>query len=88
MNSNEFTMFETSVGVDAYATDGQHFALSEQKGNSNTVQLFEVDEGKLKRTSSLPSIQEILVKPRFTEEGTLIVNGEGPDRAMYLIRYK
>lgn len=29
----------------------------------------------------------ILVLPRFTEQGTLVVNGEGQDRAMYLIRF-
>ncbi|MEK4629067.1 MAG: hypothetical protein ABS944_03455 [Solibacillus sp.] len=87
-NSNEFNIIETSVGVDAYATDGRHFALSVQKGDSNTVQLFELEEGKLKRTSSLPKIKERLVKPRFTEQGTLVVNGEGQDRAMYLIRFK
>lgn len=88
MATNEFQQLDISVGVDDYATDGQHFAISVAKGESNTVQLFELEGTKLKRVSTLPKIKERLVKPRFTEQGTLVVNGEGPDHAMYLIKYE
>lgn len=88
IESGQFQQFKTSVGVDSYATDGEHFAIGVQKGDSNTVQLFENEKGVLKRISSLPSIKERLVMPRFTEQGTLIVNGEAPDRAMYIIRFE
>ncbi len=88
MATNEFQELDISVGVDDYATDGQHFAISVAKGESNTVQLFELEGTKLKRVSTLPKIKERLVKPRFTEQGTLVVNGEGPDKAMYLIKYE
>lgn len=84
---NNYMELEASVGVDDFATDGKHFAISVQKGDSNTVQLFNLKEGVLKRTSTIPSIKERLVKPRFTEQGTLVVNGEGADRAMYIIRF-
>lgn len=88
IETDQFRALKIDVGVDDYATDGEHFAIAVRKGESNTVQLFELDEGELIRTSTLPSIKERLVKPRFTEQGTLIVNGEGPDHAMYLIRFK
>lgn len=88
MASGQFHAIKTSFKVDDFATDGEHFAVSVQKGDSNTVQLFKNDNGTLKRISTLPSIKERLVSPRFTEAGTLVVNGEGPDRAMYLIRFE
>lgn len=52
------------------------------------MQLLENKDGKLKRVSPIPSIKERLVLPRFTEAETLVVNGEGLDRAMYLIRFE
>ncbi|MGN7477776.1 hypothetical protein ACTHOQ_07960 [Solibacillus silvestris] len=88
MENGQFEAIEASVIMDGYATDGEHFAIEVKKGDTNTVQLFENIDGTLKRISSLPAIKERLVKPRFTEGGTLIVNGEGPDHAMYLIRFE
>ena len=88
MATNEFQELDISVGVDEYATDGEHFAISVAKGESNTVQLFELKGTELKRVSTLPKIKERLVKPRFTEQGTLVINGEGPDHAMYLIKFE
>ncbi|WP_332651442.1 hypothetical protein [Lysinibacillus sp. 54212] len=88
IETDQFRALKIDVGVDDYATDGEHFAVAVRQGESNTVQLFELNEGKLKRTSTLSNIKERLVKPRFTEQGTLIVNGEGQDRAMYLIRFE
>lgn len=88
MESGQFHEFKTSFGVHDYATDGEHFAVSVQKGESDTVWLFENKDGTLKRISTLPSIKDRLVLPRFTEAGTLVVNGEGSDRAMYLIRFE
>ncbi|AWE09008.1 hypothetical protein DCE79_17410 [Lysinibacillus sp. 2017] len=88
LESGQFERLKTSVSLHDYATDGEHFAIAVQKGKSNTVQLFETRDGKLERISTLPSIKERLVLPRFTKEGTLVVNGEGPDKAMYLIRFE
>lgn len=88
IKTNEFRALTIDVGVDDYATDGEHFAIAVQKGESNTVQLYELNDGELTKISRLPNIKERLVQPRFTEKGTLIVNGEGPDRAMYLIRFR
>lgn len=88
LETNRFTTLKTSVKIDDFATDGEHFAVAVQKGDSNSVQLFEEREGQLKRISSLPTINERLVLPRFTEDGTLVVTSEGPDRPIYLIRFK
>lgn len=85
--TGEFHVVETSVGIHDYATDGEHFAIAVEKGGSNTVQLFKLQEGELKLLSKLSFIRERLVLPRFTEQGTLVVNGEGRDKAMYLIRF-
>ncbi|MEK4427394.1 hypothetical protein [Solibacillus sp. FSL K6-1523] len=85
--TGDFNVIEKSVGIHDYATDGEHFAVAVEKGESNTVQLFALQEGELKLLSKLPSIRERLVLPRFTEQGTLVVNGEGMDKAMYLIRF-
>ena len=70
--------------MNAFATDGKNFTVSVQKGDSDNVQLFGEEEGELVCTST----SERLVNPRFTEQGTLVINGEGADRAMYLIRFK
>ena len=88
LETNRFTTLKSPVKVDDFATDGQHFAVAVQKGESNSVQLFEERDGQLKRISSLPTINERLVLPRFTEAGTLVVTSEGPDRPIYLIRFK
>lgn len=88
METGKLTILRTSIKLDDFATDGQHFAVAVQKGESNSVQLFEEKVGQLKRISSLPTINERLVLPRFTEEGTLVVTSEGPDRPIYLIRFK
>lgn len=88
LEENNYTELESPVGIHDFATDGKHFAISVQKGDSDTVQLFNLEEGQLKRTSTKHSIKERLVKPRFTDQGTLVLNGEGSDRAMYLIRFE
>lgn len=87
LEASKMTILKTFIKVDDYATDGQHFAISVQKGDSNSVQLFEEQEGQLKRISALPTIRERLVLPRFTEQGTLVVTSEGPERPIYLIRF-
>lgn len=87
IETGAFTILQTSVSIHDYATDGQYFAIAVQKGDSNSVQLFEEQDGQLKRISSLPNINERLVLPRFTEDGTLVVTSEGPERPIYLIRF-
>jgi hypothetical protein len=88
MASNELNNLETEVDTNAYSTDGKHFAFSVKKGDSDTVQLFRKEEDKLNLSSTLPSIRERLVRPRFTSKGTLLLNGEGEDFAMYIIRFE
>jgi hypothetical protein len=87
MNTGKLTIFKQPVAANAYATDGTHFALSVAGKESDTVQLFMKDNEKLRFLSRFPSINERLVNPRFSSEGTLLLNGEGKDLAMYIIRF-
>ncbi|WP_251554021.1 hypothetical protein [Neobacillus muris] len=87
MNTGKLTILKQPAAANAYATDGTHFALSAADEESDTVQLFMKKKEKLTLLSSFPSIKERLVKPRFTSEGTLLLNGEGKDSAMYIIRF-
>ncbi len=88
MNTGKHQQLKTNVGIDGYATDGENFAISVRKGDSNSVQLFKREGKELKRHSKLSTISERLVERMFTEQGTLVLNGEGKDKAMYLIRFK
>ena len=88
LNTNEFNKIKSKIEVNDYATDGEHFAVAVKKNESDSVQLFDLQDGQLQQISKLNSIKERLVKPIFTEQGTLVVNGEGSDHAMYLIRFE
>ncbi|KIL51478.1 hypothetical protein KP77_09900 [Jeotgalibacillus alimentarius] len=70
---------------DEFAAYGDRIALRVPEGESNTVMLYEVDELKVRPLNTLDHIEERLTKPRFTEEGTLVLNSEGPDFAMYIL---
>ncbi|MHC0035313.1 hypothetical protein [Pseudoneobacillus sp. C159] len=87
MYSGKFEVLYMPVVSNAYATDGRYFALSVARNESDTVQLFREENNKLQIVSTLPSIKERLVKPRFTSEGTFLLNGEGKDLAMYIIQF-
>ncbi|OHX52521.1 hypothetical protein BB776_00455 [Planococcus salinarum] len=83
--TGEFVEIKTPA-FDAYAVYGNYVALSVADGNdSNDVELFRLKGDELLEVPSFAGIEERLVMPRFTEEGTLIVNGEAEDRAMYLL---
>lgn len=85
LETGEFIEIETPA-FDAYAVYGNYIALSVGDGNdSNDVELFKLDGEKLTSVPAFAGIEERLVKPRFTDEGKLIVNGEAENRAMYLL---
>jgi hypothetical protein len=88
INTGELTIFKQPAAANAYATDGTHFALSVADKESDTVQIFKKENEKLEFLSRFPAIKERLVNPRFTSEGTLLLNGEGKDFAMYIIRFE
>ncbi|MBB4825497.1 hypothetical protein HNO89_002731 [Sporosarcina luteola] len=52
------------------------------------MKLFTLEQDTAKPLPYLNSIKERLVRPRFTDAGTLVVNGGGNDRAMYLVDVK
>lgn len=69
-----------------FAVYEDYLALSETAGeDSSELQLYNMSGTKLEKVSAFSAIKERLVAPRFTEEGTLLVNGEGDDLAMYLL---
>jgi hypothetical protein len=72
----------------AFAVYEDYLALSIPKKDSDTVELFAIEQDTAKPLPYLNNIKERLVKPRFTETGTLVLNGEGADRAMYLVDVK
>jgi hypothetical protein len=67
-----------------YAVYGDYLALSVPKKDSNTVKLFKITGDKVVALKTFDHIKERLVKPRFTENGILVVNGEGKQLTMYL----
>jgi hypothetical protein len=67
-----------------YAVFGDYLALSVPKKDSNTVKLYKITGDKVVALKTFDHIKERLVKPRFTENGILVVNGEGEQFTMYL----
>lgn len=67
-----------------YAVYKDYVALSVLMKDTTTVKLYKIEDNKLRELSAFKNISERLVRPRFTEDGTLIVNGEGTERTMYL----
>jgi hypothetical protein len=67
-----------------YAVYGDYLALSIPKKDSNTVKLYKITGDKVVALKTFDHIKERLVKPRFTENGILVVNGEGEQFTMYL----
>lgn len=85
LETGEFVEIETPA-FDAYAVYGDYIALSVADSNdSDDVELFKMNGEELVSVPAFAGIEERLVKPRFTEEGKLVVNGEAEDRAMYLL---
>lgn len=49
------------------------------------MQLYKMAGTELEEVPAFAAIEERLVRQRFTDEGTLVVNGEAEDRAMYIL---
>jgi len=69
---------------DEFAVYENYVALSVQKEDSNTVKLYQITGDTLKELPTFNHIKERLVRPRFTDEGILVVNGESDQFTMYL----
>lgn len=69
---------------DEFAVYKNYVALSVQWKDSNTVKLFQITGNTLKVLPTFNHIKERLVRPRFTDEGILVVNGESDEFTMYL----
>ncbi|MGD6855013.1 hypothetical protein ACQCVO_08070 [Bacillus infantis] len=71
---------------DAYAVYEDYLALSiPEKEDSNTVKLYRIVDDSAEALPAFEHVEERLVRPRFTDEGMLVVNGEGEDFSMYLL---
>lgn len=69
---------------DEYAVYEDYVALRVQVKDSNTVKLYQIEDNSAIALPTFNQIKERLVKPRFTEDGILVVNGEGEQFSMYL----
>lgn len=67
-----------------FAVFQDYVALSVDVKDTTMVKLYRIVDNKLDELPAFKHISERLVRPRFTDEGTLIVNGEGEQRTMYL----
>lgn len=67
-----------------YAVYEDYVALSVVVKDSTTVKLYQIEDNELKEVPAFENISERLVRPRFTDDGVLVVNGEGAERTMYL----
>lgn len=67
-----------------YAVYEDYVALSVVVKDSTTVKLYQIEDNELKEVPAFKNISERLVRPRFTDDGVLVVNGEGTERTMYL----
>lgn len=67
-----------------YAVYKNYVALSVKWKDSNTVKLYKISGNSLVELPTFNHIKERLVRPRFTDEGILIVNGESDQFTMYL----
>ncbi|MGD6894131.1 hypothetical protein [Bacillus infantis] len=71
---------------DAYAVYEDYLALSiPEKEDSNSVKLYRIIDNRAVALPAFEHVEERLVKPRFTDDGVLVVNGEGEDFSMYLL---
>jgi hypothetical protein len=71
---------------DAYAVYEDYLALSiPEKEDSNTVKLYRIIDDSAVALPTFEHVEERLVKPRFTDDGVLVVNGEGENFSMYLL---
>ncbi|GKV64055.1 MULTISPECIES: hypothetical protein [unclassified Sporosarcina] len=68
-----------------YAVHGDWLALSVPDKTSDTVKVYKLEGDKAVIQPYLQDIKERLVRPRFTEQGTLVMNGEGAIRSMHLL---
>lgn len=69
-----------------FAVYGDYLAVSEMIDEDSTdLHLYKMSGNELEEMPAFSEIDERLVRPRFTEEGTLVVNGEGDDLGMYLL---
>ena len=69
---SEFAVFENYVALSIIVKD------------TTTLKLYKIVDHELKELPAFKNISERLVRPRFIDNGTLLVNGEGEQKTMYL----
>jgi hypothetical protein len=48
------------------------------------VKVYKIEDTRTVKLRPFKKVKERLVKQRFTKNGTLVVNGEGEEKSMYL----
>jgi len=85
IHTGDFTEIPTPDFIE-FAVHGEYLALSEtDDADSSDLELYKMAGTELEQVPAFSAIEERLVRPRFTDGGTLVVNGEGEDLAMYLL---
>lgn len=85
IETGEFIEIPTPDFVE-FAVYGDYLALSiADEADSSDLHLYRMAGTELEEVPAFSAIDERLVRPRFTDDGTLVVNGEGEDMAMYLL---
>ena len=67
-----------------YAVFEDYVALSINVKDTTTVKLYQIEDNDLKELPAFKNMSERHVRPCFTEEGMLVVDGEGEQRTLYL----
>ncbi|WP_060203716.1 hypothetical protein [Sporosarcina koreensis] len=78
LTDGQFYIVETPKFF-AYAVFEDILALDVPVKDSRTIKLYRIENNQAHALPVLDHIQERLVKPRFTPEGSLVVNVEGTD---------
>ncbi len=84
MKEGKFNKLDVPQHFD-YAVHGEWLALSVPDTTSDTVKAFKLEGDKAVVQTYLQDIKERLVKPRFTERGTLVLNSEDALHSMHLL---
>lgn len=84
LETGEMTELDTPE-FSAFSVHGKYLALGIPEAGAETVKLFEMNGSSLKMLPALDSVEERLVNPRFTDDGTLIVDSYSGDVGVYLL---
>ncbi|TFD94453.1 hypothetical protein [Jeotgalibacillus sp. R-1-5s-1] len=86
MNTNSFVEIDTPP-FESYAISGEYLLLTvwDAKRETDSAQLFKIEEKNAIATEELADLEERLIRPRLTVGGDFMFNGEGADGSVYVM---